>query len=163
MKKSIIINIIILSFYNSKKLDILFISAVFNATFNYHIPIFQVYKDLPISQEMRTSSDGFPKELINHATTAVCDSYLGARSLIDAFRPDRRVCYPRGTDTPVNHGNQETIRDSVLLCLSPAGGTCCQDPWDTDSFRKRGDPRLAEIVTASSVLPLLPPLPPAKR
>jgi len=38
-------------------------------------------------------------------------------TLIDAFRPDRRVCYPWGTDTPVNHGNQdplETTRDSVL-------------------------------------------------
>lgn len=129
-----------------------------------HIYIYCRYEDLPINKK-RGYLPTAPRELINHATTAVCDSYLEAKSLIDAFPPDHRVCYSRGTDTPVNHGNQdplETTRDSVLLCLSPAGGTCCRDSWDTDSFRKRGDPRLAEIAAASSVLPSLPPLVPPR-
>lgn len=48
--------------------------------------IYCIYEDSSISRK-RGCPPTAPKELINHATTAVCDSYLGAKSLIDAFRP----------------------------------------------------------------------------
>lgn len=55
-----------------------------NATFCIYIA-----EDLSVSRKRGCLETTAPKELINHATTArLCDSYLGAKSLIDAFCPE---------------------------------------------------------------------------